>query len=74
MRLNKKFYDAIGGHNEIDNYVDIAESFAIGFAEWMSKHNFLPNKGWYTTSYEIEMDIFKTSKELLEIYKKENNL
>ena len=53
----------------------IADEFAIGFAEWNSyKYKYLPNKGWFGNSYELEMDIFKTSKELLEIYKTEKGL
>jgi hypothetical protein len=53
----------------------VADEFAIGFAEWNSyKYKYLPNKGWFGNSYELEMDIFKTSKELLEIYKKEKGL
>lgn len=52
----------------------IADELIIRFAEWMSKYKFLKNKGWYQNLFDVEMDIFKTSKELLEIYKKENNL
>jgi hypothetical protein len=52
-----------------------ADEFAIGFAEWNSyKYKYLPNKGWFGNSYELEMGIFKSSKELLEIYKKEKGL
>jgi hypothetical protein len=51
------------------------DDFAIGFAEWNSyKYKYLPNKGWFGNSYELEMGIFKSSKQLLEIYKKECNL
>ena len=53
----------------------IADEFAVGFSEWNSyKYKYLPNKGWFATTYQLEMDIFITSKELLEIYKKENGL
>jgi hypothetical protein len=53
----------------------IADDYAIEFAEWNSyKYKYLPNKGWFRGSYELEMDIFKTSKELLEIFKKEKGL
>ena len=53
----------------------IAEEFAIGFAEWNSyKYKYLPNKGWFNGSYQLEMGIFKSSEELLEIYKKEKGL
>jgi len=51
------------------------DEFAIGFAKWNSyKYKYLPNKGWFGNSYELEMGIFKSSKQLLEIYKKESNL
>jgi len=50
----------------------IAEDFAIGFAEWISyRYKYLDNKGWFATSYHLEMGIFKTSEELLKIYKEE---
>ena len=53
----------------------IADEFAIGFAEWLSyRYKYLDNKGWFATTYHLEMDIFKTSEELLEIYKKEKQL
>jgi hypothetical protein len=53
----------------------IAEDFAIEFAEWNSyKYKYLENKGWFNGSYELEMGIFLSSKELLEIYKKEKGL
>jgi len=76
ITLKEKFIEAFksGKRFDIQNAEVITDEFAIGFAEWMSKYKFLPNKGWYVTSYQIEMDIFKTSKELLEIYKKEKQL
>ena len=50
----------------------IADEFAIEFAEWISyKYKYLDGKGWFATNYHLEMGIFKTSKELLEIFKKE---
>jgi hypothetical protein len=54
----------------------IADEFAIGFAEWIS-YNYkflLDKKGWFKNTYELEMGIFITSKELLEIYKKDKGL
>ena len=58
-----------------DECEKIADEFAIEFAEWNSyKYKYLPNKGWFATTYQLEMDIFITSKELLEIYKKEKGL
>jgi len=53
----------------------IADDFAIGFAEWTSyKYKYLETKGWFGNSYDLEMGIFKSSKQLLEIYKKEKGL
>jgi hypothetical protein len=52
------------------------DEFAIGFAEWISyKYKFLlDKKGWFRSTYELEMGIFISSQELLEIYKKEIGL
>lgn len=50
----------------------IAEDFAIGFAEWLYKwdNTRLPNGNWI-----IKLGLKPyTSEEVLEIYKKENNL
>ena len=54
---------------------DMADDFAGGFAEWTSyKYKYLENKGWFNGSYQLEMGIFKSTKELLEMYKKEKGL
>jgi len=51
----------------------IADEFAIGFAEWLAN-------SYYSYNFGIKMfqhrnkEIYKTIKELLEIYKKEKNL
>lgn len=53
----------------------ITDEFAIGFAEWTSyKYKYLETKGWFRSTYELEMGIFISSKQLLEIYKKEKGL
>lgn len=70
LSVEKELYD----YEALEKIIELVDEFAIDFAEWMSKYKFLTNKGWYVTTYHIEMDIFKTSKELLEIYKKENGL
>jgi len=45
------------------------------FAKWISyKYKYLDNKGWFATTYQLEMGIFLSSKELLEIFKKEKGL
>jgi len=74
MTLKEKF-ESIKFSFPADESVKIADDFAVGFAKWNSyKYKYLPNKGWFGNSYELEMDIFKSSKELLEIYKKEKGL
>ena len=51
----------------------IADDFAIGFAKWLAN-------SYYSYNFGIKMfqhrnkEIYKTTKELLEIYKKENQL
>jgi len=58
---------------QIDNYADIADEFAIGFANWVNKVSYRTFDGnWYLT--QIDEDIKKTTEELLEIYKKEKGL
>jgi hypothetical protein len=81
MTLKEKFSQKIPWYSKKDNLKKseecekIADEHAIGFAEWNSyKYKYLPNKGWFATTYQLEMDIFITSKELLEIYKKEKGL
>ena len=60
---------------ESEKIEKIADDFAIGFAEWTSyKYKYLETKGWFGNSYDLEMGIFKSSKQLLEIYKKEKGL
>jgi hypothetical protein len=75
MTLKEKFgelYVEKGMANECEV---IADEFAIGFAEWLSyRYKYLDNKGWFATTYHLEMGIFKTSQELLEIYKIEKGL
>ena len=58
-----------------DSVVQLNDDYAIGFAEWTSyKYKYLETKGWFGNSYDLEMGIFKSSKQLLEIYKKEKGL
>jgi transcription initiation factor TFIID subunit TAF12 len=78
--LREKFKLPIDAHNKINNYVaeqceQIADDFAIGFAEWSSfyreknrnhKLDMLHAKSKYDESY--------TTQELLEIYKKRKGL
>lgn len=71
--INSPTKKEISDHeNGLSNLEQIADEFAIGFAEWTSyKYKYLETKGWFTSSYDLEMGIFKSSKQLLEIYKKE---
>jgi hypothetical protein len=81
-RFSEMDLEASPTQKDIDNYIlsinhleKIADDFAIGFAEWISyKYKYLDNKGWFATTYHLEMGIFKTSEELLEIYKKDKGL
>jgi hypothetical protein len=58
MTLNEKFDKATDGWIVADKCEEIAEEFAIDFAEWLLKN----------------YDGIKSVKELLEIYKKEKGL
>ena len=69
MTLNDKYCDLIDNDNGYDNQLhanrceQIAEEFAIGFADWIANgHSFVDDVGPSTT------------KELLETYKKEKGL
>jgi hypothetical protein len=59
MTLEQKFGNNITG---IQGRIQIADEFAIGFADWFVKNNYEYNVGYYEAS------------ELLEIYKKEKGL
>ena len=62
MRLEEKFEAIEYGHiNYIEGLVEVADEFAIGFAEWLEKQD-----------WEIYHN--NTARELLEIYKKEKGL
>lgn len=50
------------------------EQFAIDFAHWVQKNGYR-NIGidkWYRGSYELEMGIFKSGLELMNIYQQES--
>ena len=55
----------------VNHCIKIADDFAIGFAEWL-RINYYDN-GDYWVEWNNDKETM-TSKELLEIYKKENNL
>ena len=68
MTLKEKFidviHDAVTYSQQYDSFEQIAEDFAIGFAEWAYRNDY--NLGYYFNS--------SNTKELLEIYKKEEQL
>jgi hypothetical protein len=75
MKLNKKYCALIDSDSGYDNQLladcceNVADEFAIGFAEWLAN-------SYYSYNFGIKMfqhknkEIYKTTKELLEIYKK----
>jgi hypothetical protein len=54
----------------------IADEFAIGFANWINEKYWSDDRYdvYYETINKLRDGIFYNSKELLEIYKKENKL
>jgi hypothetical protein len=79
MNLRNKFLELrfcmCEDESQIDNFVDAADDFAIGFAEWCTKYRdknrnvngeMLHAKSKYDETY--------LTKELLEMYKKEQKL
>ena len=71
MTLNEKFEKATDGWIVADRCEEVADEFAVGFAEWCVKYRdknrnvngeMLHAKSKYNESY--------TTKDLLEIYKK----
>jgi hypothetical protein len=52
--------------------VRVADEHAIEFAEWLLYNCYCENNQWWLKA--IEGDVLITSKELLEIFKKENEL
>ena len=77
MTLKEKMYFdcTLNTDEQAEKNEKIADEYAIEFKEWSSnKYKFLKDKGWFQTSYELEMGIFSSTKELLEIFKKEIKL
>jgi hypothetical protein len=73
MTLKEKFIDAFksGKRFDIKNAEVIADEFAIGFADWLRVNYYDNGDFWIAWDNDKET---KTSKELLEIYKKEKGL
>ena len=81
MTLKEKFEtkNSIDTINEAKAFAkeceQIADEYAIEFIEWNDiKYKYLKGKGWFRTSFELEMGFFLSTKELLEIFKKEKGL
>lgn len=78
MKLREKFNNELGYDKGViipEKIEQISDEYAIEFAEWVScKYKNLDNKNWFSTTYQLEMGIFLSSKELLEIFKKEKGL
>jgi len=75
MTLKKQFEDAFksGKRFDIQNAEKIADDFAIGFAEVLINYNYHPmHKVWIR--YDKMANQKFTTKELLEIYKKQKKL
>lgn len=73
MTLEEKFEDviedAITHDQQYDSFEQIAEDFAIGFAEFSINYNYHPmHKIWI--KYNNVVNERFTTKQLLEIYKK----
>ena len=57
---------------EAERCEKIADEFATGFAEWLVSNCYCEDDHWWLI--KVSGDVIKSSKELLEIYKKECNL
>lgn len=54
-----------------DKLVIVAEDFAIGFAEWIRKETYYEH---LTKEFIYKRNVYKCEKELLQIYKQEQQL
>lgn len=84
MKLKEQFEEVIicteieGCSKQSNDCVKIAEDFAIDFADWLNNGRFSQyGNSWVNPKKTKDKDgdwIFFSSKELLEIYKKEKGL
>jgi hypothetical protein len=75
MTLKEKFKKTLSKDFTINQLEQIAEDFAIGFAEWCDDNYFrMGNTSFWAESMDWDNDNKFTTKELLEIYKKEKGL
>jgi hypothetical protein len=72
MTLEEKFKDviedAITHDQQYDSFEQIAEDFAIGFAEWCKQEYDVENTPFHNKWLNVDGEYVST-KELLEIYK-----
>jgi len=80
MTLKQKFFDIYTSYykksNELDKMVEVADDYAIEFAEWCDDNYFKNGKGNSNWSASMDWDDNEkfTTKELLKIFKKEKGL
>jgi hypothetical protein len=72
----KQNFDEVFIENCLSDYATecekITDDFAIGFAEWLVSNCYCEDDHWWLI--KVSGDVIKSSKELLEIYKKEKGL
>jgi hypothetical protein len=72
MTLEQKFEAVEPYHtNYLEGLVEVADEFAIDFAEWLRVNYYDNGDFWIAWDYDKDA---KTSKELLKVYKKEKGL
>lgn len=75
MTLKQKFFDVYTKYykksNELDEMVQIADEYAIEFAEWKEDNSLRVDLDDYKVFGDSENDKPHTLKEILEIFKKE---
>ena len=76
MTLNTKIEKIVNNPFTIDDLEKIADDYAIEFAEWCDDNYFKNGKGNSNWSASMDWDDNEkfTTKELLEIFKKEKQL
>ena len=77
MKLQEKFEQAPEVYNAnfeiVKGYEQIADEFAIGFADWCKQEYELEDTAFHNKWLDVD-GTYVSSKKLLEIYKKEKKL
>ena len=73
MTLNMKFFYTTFFYSNENRCEEIAEDFAIGFAEWCKQEYDVENTAFHNKWVDVD-GAYVSTKELLEIYKKEKGL